>query len=128
MRVTVTGIRGSAPSLVEFTSDVGNADAIWRGHSPPELQDYDVELNIPGQLRWGAEAEIDAAAAAGISRVGAETRVVGRVVECDDIGVLSLELAGSLVMVELADGPPSDVAGANVSLRIRRLELYPSSI
>ena len=128
MRVTVSAIRGSVPPLVEFRSVAGGADAIWRGDVPPELQDYDVELEVPEQLRWGQDAGVDAEAAAGISHLGSDTRIVGRVLECDDVGVLSVEVAGTLIMVELTERPPANIAGANVSLRVRRLELYPSSL
>jgi hypothetical protein len=129
VRVAITDIRGSAPPLIAFTSAAGSADAIWRGDSPPELREYDVELDVPGQIRWGQDAEIDAMSAPGISRLGEEVRVVGRVLDYDDVGVLSLEFAGTLVMVQVADGPSPDVVvGTVVSVRVRQLEIYPSSI
>jgi hypothetical protein len=128
MRITVTEIRDAAPHTVWFTSAAGSATGIWRGETPPGLQDYDVELEVPGKLRWGQDAEIDAGARAGLRELDGESQIVGRAVECDTAGVLSLEIGGTIVMVELSSHPFADVAGATVSVRVQHLEIYPSTV
>jgi hypothetical protein len=128
VRVTVTEIRGTAPHIVGFSSAAGSATGIWRGETPPGFRDYDVELEVPGKLRWGKDVDIDEGAPAGLRQFDGEGQIVARAVECDAAGVLSLELGGTIVMVELSNRPSADVAGATVSVRVQHLEIYPSMV
>jgi hypothetical protein len=93
---------------------------------PPSLDDYDIELEVPGRLRWGDDVEIDAAATVGLREVDGDNQIVGRANECDAAGVLSLDIGGSIVMLELANRPSADLAGAIVSVRVQRLEIHPA--
>ena len=71
---------------------------------------------------------MDVDAPSGFRQRDGETQIVARVVECDAAGVRSVELGGTLVMVELSNRPSLDVTGATVSIRVKHLAIYPTTV
>jgi hypothetical protein len=127
MRITITDIR-DAERLVSFTSAAGAASGIWRGSRSPQIGQCDVELDIPGRLRWGHGIAKSNRTSAGLRELDGECELVGRAIEWDGAGVLTIEVGGGIVLVETADRPADDVVAGYVALRVPVLELYPSAL
>ncbi|MEA2274338.1 MAG: hypothetical protein QOI98_3046 [Solirubrobacteraceae bacterium] len=113
---------------VSFSSPAGHATAVWRGEKLPDPGDYDVELDIPVELRWGRDLRERENLAPGIEQTSDGYRLAGRAVDLGSDGVLAIDLGGSIVMLDTEGTPPTNVVGKMVEFDSPVLELYPTNI
>ncbi|MGY4644580.1 hypothetical protein [Cellulomonas sp. URHB0016] len=122
-------MRGGSAFVVVAAAGGGVAGAAaWRGGTlPPGTRDVDVELEVPGEVDWrqivvtgeGADAQEPAED---------ELLLRGVVEDLDQDGVLTLHVAGSVVLIETVGEPPLYVVGKEVAIIVRSAEIYPTGV
>lgn len=106
MRVTLHQVRDvkAGRATVTFESPLGWATAQWVGPRPVEGVTRQVAMVVPGALTWGYEAVATADPDA-IFEDRARICMVGRVLENDDDGFITLAIGDAVVPVTLANAP-----------------------
>ncbi|GGN09105.1 hypothetical protein GCM10011609_56050 [Lentzea pudingi] len=96
MRIEVSAV--GADGLVSFRCRAGTGAGVWKAEEPPEVGlRYSVEVDVDGEV--GPRP----AGAAAVRLDGTSVVLAGRWRVTED-GATYLEVAGSLVSVEVADG------------------------
>lgn len=100
--------------------------ALWRGEGDPVTGvPVHVELEVPDEVDW--ERIAITPSGAGAQAVPDDALLLSGVVEhLDDDGVVTLRVAGSIVLVETVGTPPPGVDGKPFTLAVRRAEVYPT--
>jgi hypothetical protein len=128
MRVRIDQSADARTQAVPFSSSVGRSAGIWRSDTPPDPGEYDVELEIPGTLRWEHEIHPGVGPGPGLGETPDAYLVTGRVVNLEPDGSLTLDVDGSVVMVDTDGSLPAGMVGELVELHTPVLELYPTWI
>jgi len=115
-----------ATGRVEFQSDVGAANAAWRGELPEAGRDYHVELAVDERLVWGTDIVPTGGMAHHIAQDGAAVTLDATLESIDDDGAGALRLGPSLVLIDTEGTPPQ--AGAPVRARLLGLALADTGI
>jgi hypothetical protein len=114
---------------VRFRVRDRDAIAYWKSDQPPVPGVVDVEIDIPGEYLWDTEVRrVGEETSVGIAELDQGVRVVGEVVDLDHLGILTLRINGSHIMVETLGEPPLGVVGGLVEVCAERIELYPTRI
>lgn len=123
MRVNISALNEAThgQTRVEFTSAVGNATAVWEGAPPVLGLTYDVELDVPGTLAWGAELRPTDAVEDAITMAGDHVLVRGALLSLDDDGTVAFGVGGSVMLLETEGQPYS---GARLEARVTELHLH----
>ena len=121
MRLHVTAARTPDSHTVVVDGPNVSGVAAWRGDGEPPVGaavdvDVDVEIDIADEVSWGDivrdSEKIDACVQ---SAQGSDQLVVHGVVdEVDHLGVLVLNVAGAVVLIETFGAPPEGVVGSTV--------------
>ena len=117
----------NANGCIEFKSDIGCARARWMGGGRPTGGPCHVELEVRDVVDWG-EIERYAHPVERIEEDALGVRISGTVMEVDELGVLSLRLGRTLLLVDTEGMPPSDIVGASIAFRAKELQLYPECV
>jgi hypothetical protein len=99
----------------------------WRCETPPGARDVDVELEVPEEIDW-REIGVGDEAAGVRAPADDELRLRGLVEDLDQEGVLTLRVAGSVVLIETVGEPPLHVVGDEVAMVVRAAEAYPTGV
>jgi hypothetical protein len=111
---------------VQFACPAGGAVGTWKGTPQPPLgQPVDVEFSVEAVLRWDAIVRVDESAA-GFAIEGSRILIRGRVDAVGEEGVVTLNVAGAVLLVEFLGDPPEDILGATIELPETRLDIYPT--
>ena len=131
MRLHVTAARTLDSHTVVVDGPDVSGVAAWRGDGePPVDAAVDVEIDIADEVSWGDivrdSEKIDACVQ---SAQGSDQLVVRGVVdEVDQLGVLVLNVAGAIVLIETIGEPPEGVVGSTVVIVTRRASVFPTGI
>ncbi len=120
MRIEVSAV--SAGDLVSFRCSAGAGAGVWMSEDPPEAgQEYEVEVDVDDEVspRSGGVAGV---------RLDGTSVVLGGTWLVTEDGATYLEVAGSPVSVEVADGDTT-VSGELVEVVADRaaVHLFPSN-
>lgn len=128
MRISIERVTQlpSGDSLITFVAQFGTASGKWAGPPPGAGNECDVELEIPGPLKWGDDiCEVDNGEPAIFQR-GEATYIVGRLQAMNEDGIAEVTLRDAVVVVEVSDGgckPPCDVL-----IKTSNLQLFDANI
>lgn len=127
MIVTVDRLAAvGSEQIVYFTTDIGSAVGVWSDVPPTEGESYDVELDLTEPIVWGVSAHL---ALKDVYSIGAEhdlIKITGKIVSFEEDGSAILEVAGSVVLLEVV-GFPWDVP-VFVDLKIKKIALFPTHV
>jgi hypothetical protein len=114
--------------FVQFKSDCGQAEAIWRGSIFPSLKTYDVEFTLPELLLWGDTIQESAESADRIWQEADFIFIQGLYEMLDENGIVTIRINNSIIDIETSGNPV--LLGARVCLKVHKdnLELYPYSL
>lgn len=128
MRVMVVrALEGSAGWLVIKSPSVSGS-VVWNGDALPLLGvEVDVELDAHDGVDWGVIA-VDPPARAIINPASDGLTVDGLVEDFDQYGVLTLRLAGGLMLFDTAGDPPIGIVGRRVRMVVPNVALYLSNL
>jgi hypothetical protein len=104
-----------------------NGSGLWRGTAQEAGIEVDVELEVRDEIDWSKISVGQRVEA--IAKEGPEALVVrGFVDDLDIHGVLTLRLAGGVLLIDTLGEPPIGVVGREVSLVARDVEIYPTNV
>lgn len=109
--------------LVRFTCELGQGDARWTGRIPTPDTTYNVEIDIPAPLRWGASIREALETEPIIATTIDGNRLVARLQSADPGGDAVLRFGPATILTE-AGGEPVQ-PGSWVQVRTANLVLYP---
>jgi hypothetical protein len=113
---------GNNRSVIIRTEN-GEARVVWRGDAPPSVGETNVELTLPGPLRWGTE--VMPAASGERTGIREDGSVVALVDEIDVDGVMKLRIGYGLVMIAPTGNQPPISAGDLVHIQGTEIEIHP---
>jgi hypothetical protein len=124
MKIKVNSARVEASKcLVGFSTDYGDADAVWQGDAPEINRRYDVELDIDGALVWGESVLISKSKANVIKKkIDGLIVITGVLDSLDDDGYAVLRIGDSIIPF-MAEGNPFHV-GNPIEISTDSLFLY----
>jgi hypothetical protein len=125
-------VRGKALEAVTKSGErlvletpAGTIGGLWRGHGAVDLNDVlDVELELPRSHDW---SEIDCVRDDKPNLWGSRSDpwLEGIALDVDELGVLTLDVAGAILLVDTTGDPPDGIVGERVRLRSVDLEFHP---
>lgn len=122
MRVKVMeAINQSQGLQVNFSTEYGNATALWSGNEPQISKEYFVELEVPGVLYWQKDITVSEEVC-GIALKSGMVHLVGLFESIEDDGYTVIRLGDSIISIETQGEPPE--TGSNVKLTTNNLLLY----
>lgn len=123
MRIQVLSIKEIQvdATTVAFDSPLGGASASWLGTVPVEGASYDVELEIPVVLTWGAEIAETTASESILAGEGCVC-LVGVLQSLSDDGVAAVQVGGDIVLVETVGD--LFIAPLRVIIRVPEIRLF----
>ena len=122
MRVKVIeAINQSQGLQVNFSTEYGNATALWSGNEPQISKEYFVELEVPGVLYWQKDITVSEEEC-GIALKSGMVHLVGLFESIEDDGYTVIRLGDSIISIETQGEPPE--TGNNVKLTTNNLLLY----
>lgn len=127
MQIHVSNIREvqAGAATIIFDSPLGRAYGCWVGEVPDEGASYEVELEVPGVLTWGAEIA-ETMAGESIFEEGGRVCLIGCVQSLGADGVAAIRLGNDIVLVEIA-GVPSTVP-RRVIVRVPQINLFDAGL
>ncbi len=111
---------------VQFSSELGNANACWQG-APPQLgEGYHVELSVGEPLTWGVDILSTVESTHRLEQESDCVVIKAKLEAYEDDGLAVLRLGGSIMMVDTFGNPPP--LGTVVEAHIRELTLSDTGI
>jgi len=120
---------GTSGHWVVAAAGGGVAGAVvWRGETVPTgAGEVDAELEVPGEVDW--RTIVAASTRANVPSPAEDELLLRGVVEdLDQDGVLTLRVAGSVVLIDTVGEPPLHVVGQEVAMVVHSAELYPTGV
>ena len=108
-------------NIIKFTTEYGNACALWNGTAPQINEEYTVEFEIPNVLCWKRDI-ISAQEGYLITIENNKFCLVGLFESIDDDGYTVIRLGESIIPIE-TEGEPLKL-GSFVKLTTNTLVLY----
>jgi hypothetical protein len=108
-------------NIINFSTEYGNASALWKGTEPQINKEYFVEFEIPDVLYWRKDI-ISAEENCLIATENDKLYLVGFFESIDDDGYTVIKLGDSIVSVETQGEPLA--LGSFVMLSTNNLLLY----
>jgi hypothetical protein len=123
VRIIVESVESEPLRLVRTNSHLGPLTVTWEGELP-QPGPYDVELEVPDALEWGrrawpADDAPEPTDEQGVQRLHAVLR------EIDELGVATLELGPTTLLVDTEGEPPLGTVDHAVVLDVVSLQAYP---
>lgn len=109
-------------AMVSFSSALGNASARWMGLPPIVGNEYEVEIDVPGILKWGDEISESLTPVESIFEEGGQVCIVGQLKSIDEDGVAAIQFSNDIVLVEVNSTPGS--VPSHVLIKIPHLQLF----
>lgn len=127
MKIKIEKFASNADLLqVTFSSEFGKGFAQWVGLPPTSGEIYDVEIDIDEVLTWGESVTTSTSDIPAIYLKGGLLYFVGRVVQYEKNGCLSLSIGDSVILVSVEGAP--DELGTTVVCKTASVKLYPTNI
>jgi len=89
-------------SFVKFESNIGNGIAVWSGDWPPPKFCHDIELNIDVLFQWGTNISRANEENSSVKTVGNKIVFTAKILSCEDDGMLTISLDGSVMFIEVS--------------------------
>jgi hypothetical protein len=127
MRVRLESLANvlSHQTFVSFASTIGRAHGRWVGPRPEIKSEYEVELEIPGPLRWGEQINVTEQMIPAVFEQGGDTFLIGTLQRFDGT-VAEVTLADSVMLVEL--DRVACTMPCQVVIRTRDLQLFDANV
>lgn len=123
MRVIINEAINQAQSYqVSFSTEYGNATALWRGNEPQVNKEYFTEFEIPDVLYWQKDIAATEEVPSIILSENGIVHIVALLESIEDDGYAVLRLGDNIISIE-SQGEPSNV-GNNVKLTTNNLLIY----
>lgn len=123
MRITVLEVADASAGLCRCTTLAGDVLVRWRGATIPAPDEtQDVELDVVGDLTWGASVELVDGAS------GPRANALVGSVEAIDGDLVTLRIGDGLVVAELLGTPPPAPLGKSVLIRPEGWDAWPTGI
>jgi hypothetical protein len=101
----------------------------WISDTPPTKGRVSVEIDIPGEFNWGPEVSLTPESdETCIEMHGDHVSITGRVIDFDELNVLTIVTAGSPVMIDTIGEPPLGIVGRKVLVRAPKIDFYPTGV
>jgi hypothetical protein len=106
---------------VNFSTEYGNATALWSGNEPQISKEYFVELEVPGVLYWQKDITVSEEEC-GFALKSGMVHLIGLFESIEDDGYTVIRLGDSIISIETQGEPPE--TGSKVKLTTNNLLLY----
>ncbi|WP_033063646.1 hypothetical protein [Pseudomonas sp. GM48] len=127
MKVTIDNVVQIADEvLVTFSTDFGNAAAVWSGVPPTIGACHDVELEIEESVVWGESAIPAPKEDCSIGVMDGSINLTGKIISVDAEGVVVFDVGGSITLIEIVGF--TGAAPIFVDLKVGRLVLFPTGV
>jgi hypothetical protein len=127
MEVTLLEPAAGDGAQVQIAGEGISGFALWRGGSgqaPGER--VDVELDARGEISW-REVVIDPQPTELVGKVSPRALTIRGVVEdLDQNGVITIRVAGGILLLDTAGEAPVGVVGHEVGVIIPQVDVYPT--
>lgn len=122
MRVIINEVISQTQGYqVNFSTEYGNATALWRGNEPEVNNEYFVEIEVPGVLFWQKDIAVKDEKCI-ILLENSIVHIVALFESIEDDGYTVLRLGDSIISIETQGEPPN--IGDNVEFTTDNLVLY----
>lgn len=121
VHITDVNIRGKDVS-VSFLSTEGAGNALWYGEYPKVGRIYEVEIEVPGILRWGESIKASEKNTTSISNEGDNIYIVGIVNSIDENGVVVVQIGNEAILVETVNWPT--ITPHFAQIKVERIKLF----
>jgi hypothetical protein len=112
--------------LVEFSTSVGFATAVWRASPPKVGGQYDVELEFDDEFVWGENAYSSLNNAHSIEVADGIVTMTGTLISNDMEGGAVVDVGGSIILIELIGCAEIDLV--LVDLKVKHINLFPTGV
>ena len=128
MRLRVKRIVEIKPdaATVSFSTHLGDASGQWVGELPTVGGNYEVEIEVPGVLKWNTEISETQRTVESVFEENSQVCIVGRLQSIDDDGVAAIQLCNDILLVEIV-GTPSSIP-CEVLIRVPLLRLFDTRL
>ena len=123
MRVIVESVESEPLRLVRAGSHLGPLTVTWEGELP-QPGPHDVELEVPDAVEWGRRAWPAGDAPEPTGEQGVQ-RLHGVLRDLDELGVATLELGPTMLLVDTVGEPPLGTVDHAVIIDVVSLQAYP---
>ena len=126
MRVEV--FPASVAGWVEFSCSLGVGIGIWNGDGDPVRGEIDVEFEVSLPVCWSSIGVLKGVGDDRIEISAVDNKLVnvfGRVLDCDEQGVLSLAVGPTHLLLDTRGEPILGVVGRRVRVSDVALEVFP---
>lgn len=127
MKITIDFITFVANEiLVDFSTDVGFATAVWHAAPPKVGNQYDVELEVDDEFFWGGNACPALNNIQSIKMKDGIVAMTGTLISNDADGCAVVDLDGSKIIIDLSGC--TEVDSVFLDLMVKCLSLYPTGV
>jgi hypothetical protein len=123
MRITIKSIVDEKLKKIQFSSDFGDATAIWIGDLPVYGKDYFVEMDTTGILTFGQDIDVSFVREFKIMQSNDEIIFNAQLEEIVEAGA-TLRLGDSLVLIETRGTPFSTDSFVKVTTNVDNVTLH----
>lgn len=130
MRARALTAAGGSGERLRVVTSAGTMDGLWRGDVPVAVDDVlQIELEVRLPRDWSDIERVQDQHST-IHLPQSRAFLEGIVLDIDQDGVLSLDVAGAPLMVETTGEPPLGIVGGRVRLRLVAgdLEFHPMGV
>jgi hypothetical protein len=122
MRVIINEVTSQTQGCqVNFSTEYGNATALWCGNEPEVNKEYFIEIEIPGVLYWQKDIAVTDEKCI-ILLENSIVHIVALFESIEEDGYTVLRLGDSIISIETQGEAPN--IGSNVKLTTNNLVLY----
>lgn len=127
MIIQINSVHSSDSGLVvNFTSPIGSASAVWVGAIPKERESHDVEINFEEDFIWGKNIWGAAAAPSIKPLFDCGASITAELLHYDSDGCAAIKLGGLVTLIEVS-GIPKDLP-KSIKLEANLVKIYPTNI
>lgn len=117
---------GKEDIIIDFTSEYGDAEGFWGTRPLPKAKsDYDVELDITGELTWGSDVKPSTDKKFSITMKQDDIYITGILEKTYKGGMADFRLGKSLIQIEL-DGK-NIPTGGYVTIKTASIDVYEAN-
>lgn len=127
MRVEVLQALSPSQGIVCFRCEAGVASGRWMGSNPAEVGQFDVEIEVPGEVAEWTAAPSGVASLSEASGAESVTIITGEVVRFDDgdDSVVEIRVGSDILLIEIPNRRSDLPLKGLISFRVPNIQLYP---
>lgn len=112
--------------VVNFTSPIGSASAIWIGPTPKERENHDIELNLEEDFIWGTNIWEASEPPSIRTLPDYGTSIIAELLQYDSDGCAAIKLGGLVTLIEVSGMPQNPPK--LIKLEANLVKIFPTNI